>query len=734
VKIFQRARSRPGVPGGNRNGFLLVGGSLVGLVLLLAFLGPWIAPQDPLQENYIGQAGNRYIPPPFQPGRVDGFPLGSDEFGRDILSRLLWGVRPTLLLVVVVAALRISIGIVLGLLAGWTVGRFSRWLDLLISAFLSIPVLFIALCVVAALAKKWDVWAFILGLSVTGWAESARLVQTQARGIKGQPFIEASRSMGANDGQVVVSHVLSHIFPVLLVQIAFEISAALLALSALGFLGYFINAVYLPVGDFYGIRASRSPELGQMLGTSLRSLPWLSASAGTLVFLIVLAFNFLGEGLRIEMSPEGLRKKRARAERMGQTGTFLGDSAYLVVSEWRRSLTSGGILAALFLLVFGGGWMLSEMQAGQIPANKIRVPGEHIWAAERRDAQASYWAADKGPRQPVIHWRYVHTQGWVGGPSIDAQGNLFLTGYGKVLISLDASGNERWRSDLPAEAVGAPALNRDGRVIVATVEGQLVAFNRSGKQLWVYESDPPDQGLTSPVVGKDGLIYYAVRNFLVAVTSNGKRYWQIGLPTFSFVNPIPKVSPNGTYLFFEDTVIEADTGRRIRMQQTNPYDRFVSGADGLMYLYDETGFKNWEITAEGDRLVPKTRLDFRNLNLSFRFAVDAGVAPSQHVWMLFGAGSEYPRVVWSNPGGQSVEIIDLPYRPWRLVGFDADGVVYACGVIQARGLECRAVDPDSNNVYWRLALKEGQHPVGGALANRVLYVTLKEGALIAIGE
>jgi peptide/nickel transport system permease protein len=230
-----------------------------------------------------------------------------------MLSRLLWAVRPTLTMVIVVAALRMVAGIVIGLLAGWSVGRAARALDTLISAALAVPVLFVALCVVAALARRWGVWAFILGLSITGWAEAARLVQEQTRAIKGQPFIESTRAMGGSDGQIAFSHVIPHILPLMWIQLAFEISGALLTTAALGFLGYFVNAVWIPIEDWIGLRVSGMPELSQMLGASIQRQPWTAVFAGTLVFFIVLAFNLLGEGLRQQLSPERRRGSAAGA-------------------------------------------------------------------------------------------------------------------------------------------------------------------------------------------------------------------------------------------------------------------------------------------------------------------------------------------------------------------------------------------------------------------------------------
>lgn len=283
-------------PKASLNWALLGGGFLAVLVILVAVYGPSFAPRDPLENSFIGQVGTRFIRPPYPPGAVEGYPLGSDENGRDVLSRLLWAVQPTMTMVLVVAALRLSIGLLIGLIAGWSSGRVGRVLDGLISGALSIPVLLVALCIAAALAHRWGVWAFILGLSLTGWAETARLTYDQARLVKSQPYIEAAGAMGASSGQLIYSHVIPQVLPLIWIQLAFEISATLVAVAAMGFLGYFVNAVWIPGNDdFVGIRASGVPELGQMLGVAVRNQPWTALVAGSCVFVIVLAFNLLGE-------------------------------------------------------------------------------------------------------------------------------------------------------------------------------------------------------------------------------------------------------------------------------------------------------------------------------------------------------------------------------------------------------------------------------------------------------
>ena len=140
-----------------RNAALWIGGVLTLAVALLAWLGPLLAPRDPLKQQFIieNTATGRFIRPPLPAFTVPGYPLGTDVYGRDVLSQLLWSLGPTLTLAVVVAGARLALGLALGLAAGWLAsarGLVGRALDQLIAAALAAPVLFVALFVLAALS------------------------------------------------------------------------------------------------------------------------------------------------------------------------------------------------------------------------------------------------------------------------------------------------------------------------------------------------------------------------------------------------------------------------------------------------------------------------------------------------------------------------------------------------------------------------------------------------------
>ena len=716
----------------HHNWALWVGGLLAALVVIIGLFGPALAPKDPLENVYIGQSGERFIRPPFPPGAVEGYPLGSDEFGRDVLSKVLWAVRPTMNLVLVVAGLRLLLGMAIGLVSGWSTGRVGRALDTLISGALAAPVLFIALCIVAALAQRWGLWAFILGLSITGWAETARLVHDQARSIKAQPFVEASEALGAVEGQVVFSHVIPHLLPLVWIQLAFEISAALVAVAALGFLGYFVNAIWVPgESDYVGIRASGAPELGQMLGIAVRNQPWTAMIAGSFVFGIVLAFNLLGEGLRHAFSE---RRKPVASKMTARAGSWVEERLYLAMAEWQRLATVVGAFAGLALVVIGGGWYLAQSQNNIQAATRIQIPGGQTWAAPQRDAQGSYWSPYAGPAQPQEVWRIQQEDGFRSGPLVDRSGNLYLAGGDQKLYSFDANGAPRWAVDLPAEPVGWPALASDGAVLVVDTQGSLLAFAPDGRLRWQYASDPPDQGLSGPVVGPSGLIYYAVKNFLVAVTPEGKRDWQIRLPSYSYTSPLPRLNADGKLLFFEDVIVDALSGVTLFRESPAPMDKYMIGADGKIYHRGIDTIEEWVQTDSGAVMIPRAKLDQNVIAANYRSPLDGGISPSGNVWLLYSSGIEYMRMVWADPKGQSPQISDFPYRVGVMAGIDRQGVGYLCGQTRKQIFECRATQLNTGMIVWRQEFAFKGEPVGGALGDGRMYLVSAGGDLVVVGK
>ena len=298
----------------NRNIPLLVGLALAALFLLVALFGPSLATYDPMRvfNELVEVNGQQRYPSrnPVPPLAAPDFPLGTDTAGRDLLTRLLYAVRPTLILCFVIAALRITIGVLLGLVAGWFGGPAERVIDVLTGASLAIPILIFALAVISFLGEP-TLGTFIVALVATGWANTAVFVKNATLVTKQLPYIEGARAVGVRPWGILRRYIMPQLWPTLPAQIAFELSAGLLVVAELGFLGLFIGEAFVRLTEDpnsagsipVGLTAS-FPELAQMLSDFWSKMiisPWEIAIVGFVIFLQIFAFNMLGEGLRRQM-------------------------------------------------------------------------------------------------------------------------------------------------------------------------------------------------------------------------------------------------------------------------------------------------------------------------------------------------------------------------------------------------------------------------------------------------
>ncbi len=722
---------------------LLLGALLVAFIVWLAVAGPGLAPRDPMQENFIllDQATGHFVKPPYAPGQMPGFPLGADRWGRDIFSMLLWAVRPTLVMVLMVATVRLAVGTLVGLAAGWFDGRLARFLDSLIGLALSVPVFFVALAVIAAVGVNLGLWAFILGLCATGWGEVARLVRVQTRTVRGQPFVEAAHALGGEGAYVVGRHILPQIMPLLWNLLALEASSALMVAAGLGFIGYYVNAIWIPYGDFHLIQATGRPELGQMLAGArdLRQQPWSMLSAGALVAVMVLGFNLLGEGLRLALAPGAAQRRDALGRTLAAASHWLEDNFYAPLAFWRAIDTA--VPALVLAVILGGGFLYwrAENQAEAHVA--VSVPGGHLWASERHDAHGTAWANVTGPRAPVVAWEYFNPAGLSGGPAVNAEGFLYIASYDAQLHALAPNGQVLWSTALPEPPIGAPALGASGTVYVADNTGGLVAVSTDGVLLWRIRGNGYP-ALTGPITTPDETILYATQNALIGAQANGQLRWAIGLPSYSYSYPQPRLALDGQRFYFEDVTLDVATGDILAPATALSADRYILGVNGRTYVHLPGGLTE-QPPASPDAAPAEpiseteldVRLDLRTLNLGGRAAANAGVLGDGGTWFLFASPFEFDRIIWVAPGAAVGQPMDYPYRQGWLAGIDAEAIAYQCGLVERGvGLECRANRLGSNQALWLLKLGVQSPPVGGALIAGRLYVAGMGGELYALED
>jgi peptide/nickel transport system permease protein len=247
---------------------------------VLAVFAPWIAQIDPLKQDYTAIRKG--------PSLLHWF--GTDELGRDIFSRIAFGARASMLAGVISVSIALAIGVPLGLAAGYL----GRWVDSAISrvvdAMLAIPFLILAIALAAFLGPSLT--NAMIAIGVTAAPLFVRLTRGQVLGVKSEDYVEAARSLGNPHMRVAFRHILPNVLPALIVQATITLAAAITSEASLSFLG---------LGQ-----QPPSPSWGSMLNTAQRSLstaPWIAVWPGMMIFLTVLSFNLLGDGLRDALDP-----------------------------------------------------------------------------------------------------------------------------------------------------------------------------------------------------------------------------------------------------------------------------------------------------------------------------------------------------------------------------------------------------------------------------------------------
>ncbi|AYM58217.1 ABC transporter permease [Agrobacterium fabrum] len=264
------------------NPLAVVGLTIIVVFVALSLLAPFIAPYDPATQNL----GNRLAFPNAEHW------FGTDELGRDILSRILYGGRVTLGMVIAVVVLVAPIGLAIGCIAGYFGGIVDTVLMRVTDVFLAFPRLILALAFVAAL--KPGVESAILAIALTAWPPYARLARAETMTVRGSDFVAAYRLTGASAWRIIARHIAPLCVPSLIVRITLDMSSIIITAASLGFLGM-------------GAQPP-SPEWGAMIATAKRFIFeqwWVATIPGIAIFLVSLAFNFLGDGLRDVLDPKG---------------------------------------------------------------------------------------------------------------------------------------------------------------------------------------------------------------------------------------------------------------------------------------------------------------------------------------------------------------------------------------------------------------------------------------------
>lgn len=271
---------REGVDGFARNRVALVGlGFIVVLVVVAVFL-PWISPHDP----YRVALDEQFLPPSWT------FWLGTDNFGRDVLTRILYGARISLLVGTVPSLISLVIGAAMGILSGYIGGKTDAVIMRVADMMIAFPSLLLAMVVMYTLGP--NLLNIFFALALVGWASVARVVRSQTLALKGKEFIEAARANGTSRVTIMLKHIFPNVIPSLIVLFSLSIPDAIMWESSLSFLGVGVQ----PPEASWGLLVAKGREY-------LLQAPVVAIAPGVAILLTVLAFNFIGDGLRDALDP-----------------------------------------------------------------------------------------------------------------------------------------------------------------------------------------------------------------------------------------------------------------------------------------------------------------------------------------------------------------------------------------------------------------------------------------------
>jgi peptide/nickel transport system permease protein len=258
----------------------MIGSAVIAIAVLAAILAPYLRIQDPMAQDLP----NRFRPP------SAGHWFGTDNFGRDVLSRVVWGGRISLLVGIISVALGSIIGVILGLISGYC-GKLADTLIMRTTdIFLSFPSLLLAMAICAAIGS--NIWNVIIAIAVTTAPRFSRLVRGSTLSVKGEEYVEAARALGQRPVKVILFHILPNVLSPILVVATLSVPMAIMIEASLSFLGI---GVMPP-----------TPTWGNMIGEGksyLQGAPWIAIFSGSATVLVVLAFNFVGDAVRDALDP-----------------------------------------------------------------------------------------------------------------------------------------------------------------------------------------------------------------------------------------------------------------------------------------------------------------------------------------------------------------------------------------------------------------------------------------------
>ncbi|MGV1755680.1 ABC transporter permease [Rhizobium sp. A22-96] len=265
---------------------VIFGGGFILILLILAIFAPYIAPKDPLEQDLMSGT----LPPAWVEGSDSGFLLGTDDLGRDVLSRVIFGTRIALTVAFVAAGLAAFIGTLLGLLAGWYGGWIDKVISRLVDIWMAFPPVLLSILLVAVFGS--GVHSVIAAIVIIDWTRFCRVVRSETQAQAHMDYVTAAHTIGFSRARILFSEILPNVMPVLIALVSLEMGIAVIVEAILSFVGLSV--------------ASDTPTWGGMIAEGRQIIYegwWVLLVPLIALFATVLAFNQLGDGLRRALDP-----------------------------------------------------------------------------------------------------------------------------------------------------------------------------------------------------------------------------------------------------------------------------------------------------------------------------------------------------------------------------------------------------------------------------------------------
>ena len=653
----------------------IIGAIIIVGTLCIALFGAALAPHDPRERHTVLQTPDGYVSPPFPIG-TPGFWLGSDQYGRDLFSRLLVGTQPTMLTIAVVTLLRLCVGGIIGVLLVFGKPWVQRSLQPLLAFTLTVPVLLSALCVLAVGASSPGIGWFILAMSWSSWGEVAQQTVLVGQAFKRQAVYEAAVSGGGTTTTIIIHHMRRLIAPLLPVMMLNEISSALIVLSALGFLGFYVGgaAWIIVAGDAVpvGARSADVAELGQLLATSYERMlhPEGLIVVGSYVGLITLGIQLSLDRLRQQSTQLPQARSQQRLEHL-----WFDVEAWAVgASQWHLL----PLVVTLSVVVVLSGSITYRLLATQPthptqPAPLI-LHTAHPWGHVHGDAAQSY-RGHIPTDMAEIHVLTVPPAPLQSGSVVASNGNVVTYGAQSLLIY---ARNNSWKS-IPVKYpfVGTPSLTTNGDIVTVGVQGLIRHYAQNGKLVREYGTASRAQATSGAVISGDDMVIVTVVDRLEAF-KDGELRWRT--PAIANYAEYPAVlAPDGGLVFLGGTAFDRSDGGRLPTfgvatgpQFENP--TFVSGADGFVYQRIGHHLYGLQVAQLQSSMVSDLSWDANRVTLFY--PDQSGVSKNGTAWHTYTGYGNQALLVWVPPSGAAQHVpIE---RDWRVMVSDDDARIIGC--------------------------------------------------------